>query len=91
MLKEVKQDTKRKAKQDTDSCLQSPYCLPHVYVSTAVESIHWGNTFPQLWKGTMEESAIAEHVWTINHTAEWNEMTMLDQERRRKELMIKEA
>ena len=42
-------------------------------------------------KGTMEKSAISEHAWTTSHTIEWNEMTALDQARRRKELMIKEA
>ena len=32
-----------------------------------------------------------EHAWTTNHTIEWNETTVLDQARRRKEVMIKEA
>ena len=42
-------------------------------------------------KGTTEKSAIAKHAWTTNHAIEWNETTVLDQARRRKELMIKEA
>ena len=42
-------------------------------------------------KGMTEISAIAEHAWTTNHAIERNEMTVLDQARRRKELMIKEA
>ena len=42
-------------------------------------------------KGTREKLASAEHAWTTTHTIEWNEMTVLNQVRRRKELMIKEA
>lgn len=42
-------------------------------------------------KETMEKSAIIEHAWATNRTMEWNEMTVLDQARRRKEMMIKEA
>ena len=42
-------------------------------------------------KGAMEKVAIAEHAWTTNRTSEWNETKVLDQARRRQELMIKEA
>ena len=42
-------------------------------------------------KGTMEKSAIAKHAWTNNHTIKWNETTVLDQAKRRKELLMKEA
>ena len=42
-------------------------------------------------KGTTEKSAIAEHAWTTNNTIDWSVTTMLDQARKRKELMIKEA
>ena len=42
-------------------------------------------------KGPVEKSAIAEHAWTTNNTIKWNETTVLDQARRKKQLMIKEA
>ena len=38
-----------------------------------------------------KKSAITEHAWTTNHTIKWNEMKVLDQARRRKDLIIKEV
>ena len=42
-------------------------------------------------KGMTEKSTIAEYAWATDHKIEWSETRVLDQARRRKELMIKEA
>ena len=42
-------------------------------------------------KGLIERSTIAEHAWTQHHSIAWEETAIVDQARRRKELMLKEA
>ena len=42
-------------------------------------------------KGQIEKSAIAEHAWTEHHTVLWEEAKVIDQAKRLKELLIKEA
>ena len=42
-------------------------------------------------KGEVERSAIAEHAWSQHHPILWEETKVIDQARRQKELIIKEA
>ena len=42
-------------------------------------------------RGETGKSAIAEHVWTNNHSPLWNEITVLDKVRDNSRLLIKEA
>ena len=42
-------------------------------------------------KGMTEKSAIAEHAWTEHHPIAWEEAAVVDQARRKKELLLKEA
>ena len=39
----------------------------------------------------MEKSAIAEHAWKEHHQILWEETKVIDQARRQKQLLIKEA
>ena len=38
-----------------------------------------------------EESAVAEHAWDNEHSINWKEASIIDQARRHKELLLKEA
>ena len=41
--------------------------------------------------GMTEKSAVAEHAWNNRHSINWEEMSIIDQARRHKELLLKEA
>ena len=38
-----------------------------------------------------EKSAVAEHAWDNKHSINWEETSIIDQARRHKELLLKEA
>ena len=42
-------------------------------------------------RGTVEKSAVAEHAWDNQHSINWEETSIIDQARRHKELLLKEA
>ena len=42
-------------------------------------------------RGEMEKSAIAEHAWTKQHHPEWDSISILDQARNNRLLLVKEA
>ena len=42
-------------------------------------------------KGTLENSALAEHAWENHDPVKWEEITVVDQARSPKELLLKEA
>ena len=42
-------------------------------------------------EGLIERSAIAEHAWTQQHPIAWEKAAAVDQARRKKELILKEA
>ena len=42
-------------------------------------------------KGALEKSALAEDAWTNHHPIKWEEVSVIDQTRAAKELLVKEA
>ena len=42
-------------------------------------------------KGEINESAIAEHVWGLQHPIKWDEVAIIDKSDRMMELRLKEA
>ena len=42
-------------------------------------------------KGALEKSALAEHAWESHHPINWEGITVVDQARTPKELLLKEA
>ena len=42
-------------------------------------------------KGALEKSALAEHTWMNHYPIKWEEVSVIDQARTAKELLVKEA
>ena len=72
---------------------QVPCSCGKAYVGETVRRLqtrmkeHWD----ACQKGALEKSALAEHAWESHHPINWEGITVVDQARTPKELLLKEA
>ena len=91
---QVEHDSSHKSERQVARSESFLCCVPHSL--QLWEGIHLETRLlkePQdaCKKGMTERSAIAKHAWNEHHHIMWEEVTIVDQARRKKELELKEA
>ena len=74
-------------------CVPGSLQLRQVYIGETVRRLETRMKEHQdaCRRGMVERSAIAEHAWENQHPIKWEETEIVDQARRPKELLLKEA